>query len=170
MRLKMQIRNYNGDDLEVCRSLWAEMVQRHRDIYGDQTIGGDDPGLGFDKHLESVGPDNIWLAESEGEVVGFTSLIKKGEEAEIEPIVVSSKQRGKGAGKLLVEHAVGEAKKQNVLCLYVRPVARNKEALSFFHDCGFKTVGHIQLFMWFGESDRDTWKDGLEIFGKPFKY
>ncbi len=84
----MQIRDYRVDDLDICRSLWAEMVQRHRDIFGDQSIGGEDPGLEFDKHLELVGLESIWLAEIEEKVVGFTSLIKKDQEAEIEPIVV----------------------------------------------------------------------------------
>ena len=166
----MRIRSYTADDLDVCRSLWTEMVHRHRDIYDDQTIGGDDPGLEFDKHLELVGLDSIWLADSEGEVIGFTSLIRKGQEAEIEPIVVSHKQRGKGVGELLIRHAAEEAKKHNILCLYVKPVARNKEAISFFYDCGFRTIGHIQLFMWFGESAPDTWKEGLEIFGRTFNY
>jgi N-acetylglutamate synthase-like GNAT family acetyltransferase len=168
--LQLRIRNYTANDLGVCRSLWAEMVQRHRDIYEDQTIGGDDPGLEFDKHLELVGFNNIWLAESEDQVIGFTSLIIKEQEAEIEPIIVSNKKRGEGVGELLINHAVEEARKQNILCIYVRPVVRNKEAISFFYNCGFKTVGHIQLFKWLGEESSDTWQEGLEIFGKSFKY
>jgi N-acetylglutamate synthase-like GNAT family acetyltransferase len=147
------------------------MVQKHRDIYDDQSIGGDDPGLEFDKHLELVGSENIWLVEFEGNVIGFTSLIKKNDqEAEIEPIVVSRKHRGKGVGELLIKYAVEEAKKNNILCLYVKPVARNKEVISFFHDCGFKNIGHIQLFMWLGESSPDMWKKGFDIFGKTFNY
>jgi len=59
----MQIRQYNSSDLDQCRSLWAEMVQRHRDIYNDQSIGGDNPGLEFDIHLERVGPQYIWVAD-----------------------------------------------------------------------------------------------------------
>jgi GNAT superfamily N-acetyltransferase len=166
----MKIRNYKPIDLDVCRSLWAEMVQQHRDIYEDQSIGGDNPGLEFDKHLESVSSDRIWLAETEGEVIGFTSLIVKDQEAEIEPIIVSEKHRGKGAGEGLIEHVVEEAKKLNVLCLYVRPVARNKNAISFFYDCGFRTIGHIQLFTWLGEPGSNAWKEGLDIFGKTFNY
>jgi N-acetylglutamate synthase-like GNAT family acetyltransferase len=166
----MRIRNYTPVDLDVCRALWAEMVQQHRDIYEDQSIGGDNPGLEFDKHLELVGLDSIWLAESEGEVIGFTSLIKKDQEAEIEPIVVAHKHRGKGVGEGLIKHAVEEAKKLNILCLYVRPVARNKDAISFFYDCGFRTVGHIQLFKWLGRSESNAWKEGLDIFGKTFSY
>ena len=166
----MKIRNYTLADLDVCRSLWAEMVQQHRDIYDDQSIGGDDPGLEFDKHLERVGPGSIRIAEIEGDVIGFTSLIIKDQEAEIEPIIVAHKHRGKGVGKGLIKYAIEEAKKLNVLCLYVRPVARNKDAISFFYDCGFRTIGHIQQFIWLGESAPNAWKDGLDIFGKTFKY
>ena len=166
----MRIRNYECGDHDICRSLWAEMVQRHRDIYDDQSIGGDEPGLEFDKHLELVGPDSIWLAEVEGEVIGFTSLIIKDQEAEIEPVIVANKHRGKGIGERLIKYAIEEAKKLKILCLYVKPVARNKEAISFFYDCGFRTIGHIQQFIWLGETEPNTWKDGLEIFGKKFKY
>ena len=166
----MRIRLYRDEDREACRSLWAEMVQRHRDIYDDQSIGGDDPGLEFDIHLQSIGSDHLFVVELQGEVVGLTSLIQNDQEAELEPVIVSSKHRSKGIGAKLIDHAVEEAKKLDVLCLYVKPVARNKEAVAFFYDCGFRTIGHIQQFMWLGESAPDTWKDGLEIFGKTFKY
>ncbi len=36
----MTIRLYEPADLADCRSLWAELTQRHRDIYADPTIGG----------------------------------------------------------------------------------------------------------------------------------
>jgi GNAT superfamily N-acetyltransferase len=166
----MAIRSYSSGDLEVCRALWTELVQRHRDIYDDQTIGGEEPGLEFDAHLELVGPDKIWLAESEGRVVGFTSLITKDKEAEIEPVVVSREHRGRKIGEELVKHAIEEAKKLNVLYLNVRPVARNREGISFFRDCGFRTVGHIQLFIPLGEGKEGVWKEGLEIFGEKFSY
>lgn len=91
----MNIRQYNISDLERCRSLWAEMTQRHRDIYNDPSIGGDNPGLEFDKHLEQVGSGRIWVALFDEEVVGLVSLIQDDQQAEVEPIVVSSKHRGK---------------------------------------------------------------------------
>jgi hypothetical protein len=31
-------------------------------------------------------------------------------------------------------------------------------------------IGHIQQFMWLGDSNQETWKDGIELFGKKFKY
>jgi GNAT superfamily N-acetyltransferase len=146
------------------------MTQRHREIYGDPSIGGDDPGLEFDGHLDRVGPERVWVAVLDEDVIGFTSLIQNGEEAEVEPMVVSSEHRGGGVGHALVAHAIQEAKKLGVLCLGVKPVARNEDAISFFYDAGFKTLGHIHLFMWLGESTPDMWKPGPELFGKPFDY
>jgi N-acetylglutamate synthase-like GNAT family acetyltransferase len=146
------------------------MVQHHQDIYDDQSIGGDDPGSGFHKHLERLGPASAWVAEIEGGIVGFASMIIKEKEAEVEPIIVARKHRGKGVGELLIRHAIEKAKEREMLYVYVRPVARNKEAISFFHDCGFRTVGHIQLFMWLAQSAPGVWKEGLDIFGKTFRY
>ena len=166
----MRIRGYGRHDLDRCRSLWADLVERHRDIYDDQSIGGDSAGMEFDEHLAKVGPDSIWVAEVGGEVVGFTSLIEKDQEAEIEPVVVSPGHRGEGVGTGLVDFAVDRARELGLLYVFVRPVARNREAVSFFHRRGFKTVGHIQLFQWLGESLPDKWKDGLDIFGERFMY
>jgi len=166
----MKIRQYTLSDLNQCRSLWAEMTQRHRDIYNDPSIGGDNPGLEFDKHLDQVGAERVWVALLNGEVVGLVSLILDDQQAEVEPIVVSSKHRDKGMGQDLLNFAIEEAKKLGVLCLSVKPVARNEDAISFFYDAGFKTLGHIQLFMWLGPSAPDAWKPGPVLFGKPFDY
>lgn len=166
----MVIRVYRPSDLHGCRALWAEMNQRHRDIYGDPTIGGENPELEFDNHLARVGPGLIWVAESDERIVGFVSLIHEGEEAEIEPIVVSSEVRSAGIGHQLVEHAVEQARELGVLCLSVKPVARNEEAIAFFYDVGFRTLGHIQLFMWLGDSFPGQWKKGPELFGMLFEY
>jgi len=166
----MNVRNYEPADLGACRSLWAEMTQRHRDIYSDPTIGGDNPGLEFDKHLSRVGPERVWVAALEEEIVGLVSLIQDGEQAEVEPIVVSAEHRGAGIGQELLHHTIEQAKALGVLCLYVKPVARNEEAVSFFYDAGFKILGHIQLFMWLGPSFPGQWKPGPKLLGKAFDY
>ena len=164
------IRPYENGDLERCRSLWAEMTQHHRDIYNDPSIGGEHPGLEFDEHLAKLGPERVWVACIDRQVVGFTALIYRGEEAEIEPVSVSADHRTRGVGKALVDHAIGEAKKLGVLCLSVKPVARNEDAIAFFHEIGFKTLGHVQLFKWLGPPMPEQWHPGPTIFGRSFDY
>ena len=100
-------------------------------------------------------------------MVGLIGLVVKGEEAEIEPLVVSKAYRRKGIGTKLVETAVSEARKKGVKFLEIKPVARNVNAIRFLYRQGFQNLGHIDLFMDF--SNR-PWKPGLEIFGCKFDY
>jgi GNAT superfamily N-acetyltransferase len=164
------IRKYDPSDLEQCRALWVELTQRHRELYHDPTIGGDNPGLYFDKHLGRVGPEHIWVAEHDGEVVGLVGLIMGDREAEVEPIVVATTHRGKEIGRALLNHALEEARKLGVRYLSVRPVARNVEAISFCYDFGFRTLGGIEMFMELEAQAPGTWKPGPKLFGHSFQY
>lgn len=164
------IRLYQPTDLETCRALWAELTERHRDIYADPSIGGAEPGLHFDQHLARAGPEHLWVAECAGEVVGLTGLIVADGEAEVEPLVVASGRRGQGIGQALVKHTVVEAHRLGVRYLSVRPVARNVEAIGFFYDAGFQTLGHLELFMDLRPSAPAAWKPGPELFGCCFRF
>lgn len=164
------VRPYQSCDLEACRAMWVELVQRHREIYNAPSIGGDSPGLHFDRHLTRVGPGRLWVAERDGEVIGLVGLIVDGQEAEVEPIVVASAHRSEGIGQILLDRTVEEAEKLGVRYLSVKPVARNLEAISFYYNFGFQTLGEIEMFMDLGTPEPDTWKPGPELFGHPFKY
>ncbi len=129
--LKVMVRPYHFQDLEQCRALWIELVQCHRDLYGDPSIGGLAPGLQFDHHLSRVGVECVWVAEREGRVLGMVALIASGEAAEIDPLIVSASHRGQGIGRALLERATREAKALGTRYLEVRPVARNRDAMSF---------------------------------------
>ena len=164
------IRPYTPSDLAQCRVLWAELTQHHRDIYGDPSIGGATPGLYFDTHLARVGPERIWVAEQDGRIIGLTGLIVEGQEAEVEPLVVASASRRQGIGRALVKHVQEEAKRLQVRTLSVRPVARNADAISFFHASGFGVLGHIELFMDLEDRTASPWKSGLALLGRLFQY
>jgi hypothetical protein len=69
------VRRYADGDYAAGRSLWAELTEYHRGIYGDPSIGGDDPGAGFDDYLAEPGRVGSWVAESGGLVVGLTGLL-----------------------------------------------------------------------------------------------
>lgn len=164
---KVLIRKYRSIDKESCRSLWRELTEWHRQIYQEPSIGGSHPEEYFDKHLKKVGADNLWVAILNSRVIGLTGLIIDEEEAEIEPLIVSEKNRKKGIGKLLVETMINEIRKQGIKMVNVRPVARNKEAIDFFYNRGFKNVGHIQLFI---DLKNRKWKENLKIFDNTFNY
>jgi N-acetylglutamate synthase-like GNAT family acetyltransferase len=164
----ISIRAYEDGDLDHCRRLWAQLTEHHREIYGDPSIGGDDPGLFFDDHLARVGPAHIWVAVDDGVVRGMVGLIVDGEEAEIEPVVVARDCRGDGVGRQLLTRAVAEARQLGVRFLSIAPVARNHRAIELFVREGFATVGRIELFTELRPSDRQ-WKDGITLHGLPLR-
>jgi N-acetylglutamate synthase-like GNAT family acetyltransferase len=166
------IRSYTPADFTAGRALWDELTQRHRDIYEDQSIGGDDPGAAFEPYLAMEGLRGPWVAEVDGKVVGLTGLLlgHGWNEAEIEPVVVSAQYRSQGIGEALVQRALAEARAVGVSSVTVRPVARNVEAIAFFVQAGFGAVGHIDLFLDISaDADRQL-RPGITLHGHSLKY
>ena len=141
------VRAYRPEDLAACRRLWEVLTERHRLIYDDPSIGGDDAGSFFDAHLARVGPENIWVAEEDGALIGMSGLIVSDGEAEIEPVVVDEAHRSRGIGTLLLNEGMARAKRLGVQYLNIAPVARNSRAIEMFVRAGFRLVGHVQLFV-----------------------
>jgi len=164
------IRQYKSEDFQACRALWAELTEWHRHIYDDSTIGGSDPGSHFDVHLKEHGSEHIWVAEVDGRVIGMAGLIHRRNEAELEPLIVSEEYRHSGIGRQLVETVTRAARKEGANMLSVEPVARNDLAIRFFHDLGFDTLGHMEMFIDFSPPERQKWKGTKRIADKDFRY
>jgi GNAT superfamily N-acetyltransferase len=166
---QVDVRNYRPADLAACRSLWVELTEWHRQIYDSPELGGADPGRKFDEHLERVGGERIWLATINGDVVGLVGVIQTEDEIELEPIVVSEPWRGRGIGRQLAEHVVGEARAAGIGQLLVRPVARNAAAIRFFHDLGFDALGQLELVLDFRPSADQLWRPGATIANRNLR-
>jgi GNAT superfamily N-acetyltransferase len=163
------VRGYEPRDLEACRGLWEELTQQHRDIFDSPEIGGDDPGRAFDEHLAKTGTENLWVAEADGHVVGLAGLIP-GVVAQLEPVSVTRESRGQGIGRLLVERVVAAARTGNSRTIQVRPVARNVDAVRFFHSLGFDILGQLDLEMDFVARGREVWLPGERLAGRDFRF
>jgi GNAT superfamily N-acetyltransferase len=160
------IRNYESKDLQECHALWKQLTEWHRELYDDPAIGGEHPEHYFDRHLEAVGAGQLWVAAQSSHVIGLTGLIVRGDEAEVEPLIVAKSHRGKGIGSRLIEKVIVEARARRIRLLTVKPVARNVKTIQFLHKHGFTNLGVIELFMDF--SNR-TWKSGPEVFACEFR-
>lgn len=167
--MSVRIRGYEQSDLEACRQLWVELTDWHRRIYDSPGIGGDDPGRKFDEHLERVGAEHIWIAESGGTAVGMTGLIASEGEAELEPIVVTPGWRGRGVGEALARAVLDAAGKRGERQLLTRPVARNEAALKFFHGLGFDALGQLELIADLRPLDEQVWRAGPLLAGREFR-
>jgi GNAT superfamily N-acetyltransferase len=161
------IRPFEEQDSAACRALWAELTRSHRALYDDPTIGGEDPGSGFDAYLDEFAGARMWVAERAGSVIGLAGLIIRGKQAEVEPVVVSFDAWGRGIGRRLVETAVEAAKAEGVAQIKASPVARNSHAIGFFHQLGFTALGHVDLLMDFRRPP-GYWRPGERIAGRDF--
>jgi GNAT superfamily N-acetyltransferase len=164
------IRPYADGDYDACRSLWAELTQYHRSIYGDPSIGGDDPGAGLDDYLADPRRIGSWVAESGRRVIGLTGLLDRGASGEVEPVVVAEAARDRGVGRTLIGRVVEEARARGYEYLAIRPVARNVTAVRRFRAAGFTALGgHVDLTMDLAPRRLD-WLPGASLHGLDFDY
>ncbi len=165
----MEIRPYELADLEACRALYAQLVEHHREIYDDSSIGGDDPGAGFDDYLALPERVITWVAVDNQRIVGLTGLLWGDGEATVEPVIVARDRRQAGIGRTLLETAIEESRRRGASDVNIKPVARNASAIKAFHQLGFRTLGHLQLFMSL-ERGEDYWRDGVDVHERRFDY
>jgi GNAT superfamily N-acetyltransferase len=161
------VRPFEERDSATCRALWTELTGWHRELYDDPSIGGDDPGSGFDRYVEEFADARLWVAELSGSVTGFAGLIVRGNQAEVEPVVVAADARGQGVGRMLVAAAVEAARVDGIAQIKVSPVARNAEAIRFFHRIGFTALGHVELLADF-RRPAGYWRPGERIADRDF--
>jgi GNAT superfamily N-acetyltransferase len=164
----VEIRAYRPEDRAACKDLYAQLVEHHREIYDDPTIGGEDPGGGFDEYLALPERVVTWVAVDGDEIVGLTGLLWDGDESTVEPVVVERRHRGAGVGRRLIETAIAESRRRGATDVNIKPVARNAAAIQAFHQLGFRTLGHLQLFMSL-DRDKSYWRAGPEVHGRSFE-
>jgi N-acetylglutamate synthase-like GNAT family acetyltransferase len=161
------IRRYRPEDLEQCRALWVDLTDWHRRLYGDESIGGANPGEAFDAHLQQVGPERIFVAEQDGRVVGMAGMIVSGRKVELEPLSIRAGCRGAGIGRELAEAVVAAARAQGAKQVVVRPTGRNADAIRVFHALGFDIVARMELVH--DLTDDPRWRDGEDYAGRRFR-
>jgi GNAT superfamily N-acetyltransferase len=132
-------------------------------------IGGADPGIHFDTYLERGDLAGVWVVECEGAVAGLTGLLVNADEGEVEPVVVTAGLRSRGIGRRLLDHMIDEARARSIRLLSIQPVARNVEAIALFHEAGFRTLGHLDMFMHLGDDERE-FNQGISVHGRDFSY
>ena len=167
--MSFRVRNFERSDRDACRRLWVELTEWHRKIYDSPTIGGDDPGRKFDEHLERVGPHNLWLAETDAGPIGMIGAVRGETECELEPIIVTPAWRGRGVGSALAQIVVESARRRGDRYVLTRPVARNHDALRFFHALGFDALSQIELVADLRPREQQQWRPGPWLAGRAFR-
>jgi len=165
------IRPYRPLDHRACRDLWAELVRTKRELYHDPTIGGPDPGAGFEEYLTRLDLAGIWVAEQRDDgVVGLVGLVLSGLRAGVvEPLVVAQGWRDRGIGRALLQHAASEAQRRELTQVSISPDSRNVEAIRCLHAAGFDVLSSVTLTMDLAPRGH-AWQEGLEVHDVRFSY
>jgi ribosomal protein S18 acetylase RimI-like enzyme len=173
------IRAYRPMDHRACRSLWAELTESQRELFDDRTLGGSDPGAGFEEYLTRLDLSGMWVAEHRDEgVVGFVGLVlgdpinRTGginRSGQVEPIVVASHLRDRGIGRALLDHVAGEARRRGLTNLTISPVSRNVEAIRCFYAAGYDVLASVTLTLDLAPRGH-RWRDGLDLHELRFSY
>ena len=165
------IRPYRPLDHGACRDLWAELVHTKRELYQDPSIGGVDPGAGFEEYLTRLDLAGIWVAEHRDDgVVGLVGLVLGTRGAgEVEPVVVADRWRDRGIGRALLQHVADEARRREMIALSISPDSRNVEAIRCLHAAGYDVLSSITLTLDLAPRGH-SWQDGLDVHELRFSY
>jgi GNAT superfamily N-acetyltransferase len=177
------IRPYRPLDHRACRELWAELAEAHREIYDDPTLGGPDPGAGFEEYLTRLDLAGMWVAEhAEEGVVGLVGLVLGGATVggalaptgsvtpgEVEPIVVAEHLRGRGVGRALLEYLAVQARRRGLRQLSINPASRNVEAIRCLRAAGYDTLASVTLTLPLVPERRPV-EEPVDLFGLTFSY
>ena len=84
---------------------------------------------------------HLYVIREEGRIVACASLCifhqPFSTDATIESVVVSSKMRGKGLGRKLMEHLIAEAFRMNVDCIHLTSNPKRVAANALYQKMGF---------------------------------
>jgi len=150
------VRDYRAADEAACRALFEELVDVHRKLYPDAEIG----------HTFEV-EGRLFVAESDGQVVGFVGMLRHPHSVEIEPIVIAPGSRGLGVGRALVKRVVEEARAEDgVTQVYAQPAGRNRAAFAFFNAVGLDLLAYVRLQLDLEPRDR---RPGETLGGREFR-
>jgi DNA-binding MarR family transcriptional regulator/GNAT superfamily N-acetyltransferase len=142
---------------------WA--VQKHGELYAreysfDDSFEALAAEIGS-KFLKEFDPkkERAWIAEKDGENIGFVMLIRKTDEiAKLRMLLVDPKARGLGIGKRLVEECIRFAQQRGYkkMTLWTNDIL--VAAIHIYKQCGFKLVGEERHHSFGHEMVGQTWE------------
>ena len=112
---------------------------------------------------ERTRPQDVLVAEIDGEVVGYvtvrspTPLASNAHVLQIQGLAVDPAFRRRGIGRALVEAAVAEARRRGARKISLRVLATNPDAQRLYRSCGFEVEGVLREEFLVGGRYVDDW-------------
>lgn len=145
-----QIKKVSTDELEELRKLSIEtfsdtFTEQNNEIqmkaYLEKAFNTDQ------LRSELSNPESFfYFVKEEDKILGYLKLNTKTAQTdqvldsslEIERIYLTEEAQGKGIGKLLMDFSIAEAKRRNLLCLWLGVWEKNEKAIAFYKSYGFE--------------------------------
>jgi N-acetylglutamate synthase-like GNAT family acetyltransferase len=87
---------------------------------------------------EQLARDLVYVCELDGHIAGFYSLMRKGEQAELDFLFVENDIQGQGVGRMLFQHMLGEARRLGYAEVLI---VSHPPAEAFYARMGATTIG-----------------------------
>ena len=144
------IRNYRAGDAGYIAYRHCILYEKE---YGLEPIFEKYVLAGLLKYLENPASGEIWVAESDGRIVGFIAIIGVDEKtAQLRWFLIEPEFRGKGLGHLLVSEAMRYCRKKKYTKIFLWTFKGLDAARYLYSNEGFVQTEEVT---------NDTWKKGL---------
>ena len=87
--------------------------------------------------LAGPGAGRLWIAETQGRIVGSIAIVRSGEEAQLRWFLLLPEVRGKGLGGRLMREALGYCRTEGFKSVYLWTFDELADALALYSKHGF---------------------------------
>ena len=139
----LEVRRLDEADWAAYRELRLEMLRESPSAFGSRLADA----LSFDEHhwRQRVRDTAVFVCESGGRSVGSATysegMSELPDEAELVAMWVAPGSRGAGAGRLLVEAVLAQARRRGRRRVLLSVVEHNQPARRLYRRCGFVETG-----------------------------
>jgi GNAT superfamily N-acetyltransferase len=141
----------------------SEYTASHRDLAWSFRAAEDSERL-LDAYVDL---GRVWVARTpSGDVVGHLQAVPRARDTwEVTNTAVAEASRGRGIGRLLLEHVVAEARSAGVDRMILATATADVGNLRFYQRCGFRMTHVVQDAF----TSYHGYPDGIEIDGIPMR-
>lgn len=142
--MTLRLRRAVDGDWDAVWPIWHDIVSTG-DTYAYDPA---DPSERARQSWLAPAPHEAWVAEDDGEIVGTYHLGPNhsgpGSHVANASYMVAAASRGRGVGRLMVEHSIARAREAGYLGMQFNAVAEtNVHAIALYERLGFVTVGVV---------------------------
>ena len=148
--MSYSIRPYQSDDLEAIKVITlAGFAGVSLDHALEEKLGGELAGHDWRwrkaRHIVddvAVHAEGIFVAEAEGEVVGYisTALDREAGKGRIPNLAVAASARGQGIGRALIGHALDYFRKEKLVYAVIETLDSNPIGQTLYPATGFQEI------------------------------